>query len=148
MPLNCCVPQCTNKGYRTSSGHTISYFGFPKCSDLSKKWILAICRDPGKDFRITELTKVCSRHFKQTNLKKSLNGKKVSLKEGIVPSKFPWTDSPHKRKAPAVCIPYYTLFSRHFNFAIFRKSRKFDVTKIKCRENLHARKLSDHTYKL
>ena len=67
--------------------------------------ILAIHRDPGKDFQITELTKVCSRHFKQTDLKKSLNGKKVSLKEGIVPSKFPWTDSPRKRKAPAIHIP-------------------------------------------
>ena len=49
---------------------------------------------------------------------------------------------------PKLWLPYYALFSRHFNFAIFRKSRKFDVAKIKCRQNLHARKLSDHTYKL
>ena len=103
MPLNCCVPQCTKKGYRTSSGDKISYFGFPKRSDLSKKWILAIRRDPGKEFQITELTKVCSRHFKETDLKKSLNGK-VSLKEDTVPSKFPWTVSPLKRKTPAVRI--------------------------------------------
>ena len=27
------------------------------------------------------------------------------MKEGIVPSKFPWTDSPRKRKAPAIHIP-------------------------------------------
>lgn len=43
-------------------------------------------------------------------------------------------------------IPYSTLFSRHFNFAIFairKKSRKFSAAKIKWRENLHARKLRD-----
>ena len=29
---------------------------------------------------------------------------------------------------------------------MFRKLRKFDVTKIKCHENFHAQKLSDHTF--
>jgi len=106
MPLHCCVPQCTKKGYRTATGDKISYFGFPKCDDLKSKWILAIRRDPGIDFRITDqLTKVCPRHFKQKDFKKSFNGRKILLKDGVVPSTFPWTVSPRKRKAPAVRIP-------------------------------------------
>ena len=71
----------------------ISYFNFPK-------WLVAIRRDPGDDFVLRENTTVCSRHFKQTDLKKSLNGV-VNPKKGSVPCKFPWSpNSPRKRKAP------------------------------------------------
>ena len=42
----------------------------------------------GKDFRMTEKTKVmCSRHFRSSDLKKSLNGR-VYVKDNVVPSRF------------------------------------------------------------
>ena len=86
--------------FRSSSGEKILYFNFPKSEDLRKKWLVAIRRDPGDDFVLRENTKVCSRHFKQTDPKKSLNGV-VNPKKGSVPCKFPWSpNSPRKRKAP------------------------------------------------
>ena len=39
------------------------------------KWIQAIRRDEGKDFEISDSTKVCSRHFRNEDLKKTLAGK-------------------------------------------------------------------------
>ena len=52
---------------------------------LKKKWIHAIGRDEGKDLKISESTKVCSRHFRKEDLKKTLVGK-ICLKSGAVPS--------------------------------------------------------------
>ena len=67
---------------------------------LKKKWIHAIGRDEGKDLKISESTKVCSRHFRKEDLKKTLVGK-ICLKSGAVPSIFPWIRrSPRKRKPP------------------------------------------------
>ena len=67
---------------------------------LKKLWIYAIWRDEGKHFQVSNNTKVCSRHFKSDNLKKSLNGV-VSLKNGAVPSVFAWKrSSPRKRPPP------------------------------------------------
>ena len=51
---------------------------------------------------MTEKTKVCSRHFRSSDLKKSLNGR-VYVKDNAVPSRFKWCpESLRKRKAPAV----------------------------------------------
>ena len=59
----------------------------------------------GKDFRVKEKTKVSSRHFRSSDLKKSLNGR-VYVKDSVVPSRFKWCqESPRKRKAPAVRFP-------------------------------------------
>ena len=67
---------------------------------LKKKWIHAIRRDKGKDFKISESTKVCSRHFRKEDLKKTLTGK-ICLRSGAVPSIFSWICmSPRKRKPP------------------------------------------------
>ena len=92
---------CTFKGYRSAGGDKVSFFNFPKNPNLRKSWIHAIRRDPGKDFQLNNVTKVCSRHFKPTDMKKSLNGV-VTLKPGSIPSKFAWSfRSPKKRKLPA-----------------------------------------------
>ena len=100
MPTHCCVPECTKKGYREDDGSEVSYFVFPKEKTLRKKWIHAIRREEGKHFKISESTKVCSRHFRETDLKKSLAGM-ISLRPNAVPSLFSWTrTSPRKRKAP------------------------------------------------
>ncbi|XP_015758276.1 PREDICTED: 52 kDa repressor of the inhibitor of the protein kinase-like [Acropora digitifera] len=100
MPSFCCVPKCNQKGYSTSSGEKVSFLNFPKEPLIRKQWIHAIRRDEGKDFVITERTKVCSLHFRSEDLRKSINGR-IYIKEGGVPSKFDWSGpSPKKRKAP------------------------------------------------
>ena len=98
MPQNCCVPGCTKKVYE-EDGIKISYHKFPENRDLFMKWIVAIRRDEGKDFKVTEHTRVCSRHFKSSDYLPSLTGRKKSLKSMAVPSLFPWKQgSPIKRK--------------------------------------------------
>ena len=100
MPTHCCVPGCVKKGYSDEDGNKVSYFIFPVEKGLRKKWIHAIRRDEGKDFQIKPTTKVCSRHFRENDIKKTLAGK-FQLRAGAVPSLFSWTrTSPRKRKAP------------------------------------------------
>ena len=65
-------------------------------------------RDEGKDFVVTERTKVCSLHFRPEDLRKSLNGR-VYVREDAIPSKFDWSGpSPKKRKAPTERKPLLT----------------------------------------
>ena len=105
MPSFCCVPECNQKGYKDEKNDKISYFNFPTDKTRRKQWLHAIRRDVGKDFRVTEKTKVCSRHFRSSDLKKSLNGR-VYVKDNVVPSRFKWCpESPRKRKAPAARFP-------------------------------------------
>ena len=69
---------------------------------MRKKWIHAIRRDEGKDFEIKPATKVCSRHFREYDIKKTLAGK-FQLRHGAVALLFAWTrTSPQKRKAPTL----------------------------------------------
>ena len=100
MPSHCCVPQCLTRGYRDNDGEKISFYSFPSEALLKKKWIHAIRRDEGKHFEVTKSTLVCSRHFRENDVKKTLAGKHI-LKPGVVPSVFAWIrTSPRKRKAP------------------------------------------------
>lgn len=99
MPQNCCVPKCTKKVYREED-LKISFHKFPKKKDLLAAWIQAIRRDIGRKFTITSHTRVCSRHFKESDFKKTLAGRRV-LCPAAVPSIFPWRkSSPKKRKPP------------------------------------------------
>ena len=105
MPSHCCVPLCSQQGYRLANGEKVSYFNFPKDKTARKQWIHAIRRDEGNYFKIHDKTKVCSLHFKPDDLKKSLNGR-IFVKEGNIPSKFEWKlESPKKRKAPTFRQP-------------------------------------------
>ena len=102
MPTHCCVPQCTKKGYIEPDGSKTSYFVFPSDKALQKNWLHAIRREKGKNFNLLPTTKVCSRHFKESDFKKTFTGR-VHLKPGSVPSMFPWIrTSPRKRKAPTM----------------------------------------------
>ncbi|CAB4044606.1 THAP domain-containing 6, partial [Paramuricea clavata] len=105
MPSHCCVPLCSQQGYRLSNGEKVSYFNFPKDKTARIQWIHAIRRDEGNYFKIHDKTKVCSLHFKPDVLKKSLNGR-IFVKEGNITSKFEWKlGSPKKRKAPTARQP-------------------------------------------
>ena len=101
MPTHCCVPLCTKKDKRDKdTREKISFFRFPDDPSTRKQWIHAIRRDVGKDVSILEGTRVCSRHFKPEDLKKSLNGR-ISPKPEAVPSIFAWKrSSPRKRPPP------------------------------------------------
>ena len=67
---------------------------------MKGKWLHAIRRDEGKYFKVTEATKVCARHFRPGEIKKTLASKN-ELRAGVVPSVFTWIrTSPRKRKDP------------------------------------------------
>jgi len=79
----------------------ISFHKFPEDRELFRKWIVAIQRDVGKEFRVTDHTRVCSRHFKLSDYLASLTGRKKNLKPTAVPSISFWKQgSPVKRKSP------------------------------------------------
>ncbi|KAK3748977.1 hypothetical protein QZH41_019099 [Actinostola sp. cb2023] len=105
MPTHCCVPECKKKGYRDEDGNKVSYFIFPTRKDLKKMWIHAIRREEGKEFKINQGTKVCSRHFRENELKKTLAGKIVlnpgarfSKRAYVLKSKFSSTITNEKKR--------------------------------------------------
>ena len=101
MPANCCVPNCTKKLYRTKNGEKISYFKFPDDVNLKKRWLHAIRHDEGKEFTVNQNAKICSHHFIPEDFVKSIGGQRIYLREGVVPSRFSWSQrSPLKRKPP------------------------------------------------
>lgn len=84
IPQNCCVPGCT-KVYE-ENGMKISFQKFSEDKDLFRKWIFAIRRDVGNDLKVTDYTRVCSRHFKAADYFPSLKNRKRILKPAAVPS--------------------------------------------------------------
>ena len=100
MPTNCGVPLCTRKEKRDEdTGEIIHFFCFPDDENTRKLWLHAIRRDVGPYFSITHGTRVCSRHFKSEDLRKTPN--KTFLRPGAVPSIFTWKrSSPRKRPPP------------------------------------------------
>ena len=94
------APECMKKGYREEDGTKVSFFKFPIENPMKKKWLHAIRRDEVQYFNLTKSTRVCSRYLREGDIKKFLSGKN-ELKNGVVPSVFPWIrTSPHKRKEP------------------------------------------------
>lgn len=114
MGYSCCVPNCRT-GYRPRKGEPIEetsltrMFAIPQDQRLRRKWIRAISR---RDFAVTKYTKVCGKHFSDsdfvedshdTNLtrRKRRQNQKLSrsrLKPGVVPRIFrnlsDYTNSP------------------------------------------------------
>jgi len=62
MPADdhCCVPDCNNRWNRNPE---LSFHTFPKNKEQKRRWILAIKRDEGPAFKVTNSTVVCSAHF-------------------------------------------------------------------------------------
>ena len=81
--VNCCVPLCT-----VSSRHntTVSFHSFPVDPVVRAEWELKIRRD---DFSPSKHSRVCSRHFKQTDFQVTAKGLR-RLKKGTVPVLFAW----------------------------------------------------------
>ena len=73
---------------------------FPNDKKVSTAWFRAIRRDVGRHFKITEHTRVCSRHFNEADFQRTLAGRR-KLCSPAVASIFSWKkDSPKKRKPP------------------------------------------------
>ena len=97
----CCVPLCNQKGTTGPNGEKVGFFSISTDTSLRAQWLHAIRRDTGKHFTITDSTKVCSLHFKNEHLKKSLGIGRLSYVDGAVPSVFEWKrSSPRKRPPP------------------------------------------------
>lgn len=97
----CCVPLCNQKGTTGPNGEKVGFFSIPTDTSLRAQWLHAIRRDTGKHFTITDSTKVCSLHFKNEHLKKSLGIGRLSYVDRAVPSVFEWKrSSPRKRPPP------------------------------------------------
>lgn len=71
---------------------------------LYKRWIVAIKRDEGSNFKVTKFTKVCSKHFQPCDFTPGLASGHNILRETAVPSVFRFrkvckTRKPPKRRA-------------------------------------------------
>lgn len=95
MPSTCVVPGCSGLGG----------FSFPKDPELSVKWRIAIKRQvedsgpgPVNLWKPSKSSRICHAHFKEEDFKATLSSAYSSnprkarfLKEGIIPSIFPWS---------------------------------------------------------
>ncbi|CAN8000969.1 unnamed protein product, partial [Ixodes hexagonus] len=88
MPFYCCVPLCKQRGVKDASGNKVSFFAFPSDPVIRKQWIIAIRRDEGEYFTITKYTKICSKHFLQSDFLPNVAGNRRFLKQQAVPSVF------------------------------------------------------------
>jgi len=96
---------CTQRGRVGPEGQRIGFFKFPEDQGMNKKWIHAIRRDVGKFFRITKASKVCSLHFKPTDISKGLGGR-LSVNTSVVPSIFAWKKTSPLKRPPPTERPY------------------------------------------
>ena len=93
--INCCVPLCNQRRTVDANRKRVGFFNFPKDPNLRAQWLQKIRRGVGTKFKLTEITKVCSLHFRESEIKKGLGGKSVDIT--AVPSKFAWRTSRRKR---------------------------------------------------
>lgn len=89
MGKKCSVEKCTSDS--TKPEHTgVTFHKVPPHTDIRPKW-LSLCRIPA-DKTETKLLYVCSRHFLRADFC-SFKGKKYMLRQGVLPSVFPWDKS-------------------------------------------------------
>ncbi|XP_056441490.1 uncharacterized protein LOC130378925 [Gadus chalcogrammus] len=94
---HCSVPLCASNKQRQPYLH---FHGFPTDTSLRKKWIQAVRRDEGPNFKIKlGSTFVCSRHFSDSDYTNATairmatkRGDVKRLKIGSVPSRFQWNN--------------------------------------------------------
>ena len=86
--INCGVPLCNQRGTIDANRKIVGFFSFSKDPNLRAQWLQKIRRDVGTKFKLTEITKVCSLHFREIESNKGLGGKKMSVDITAVPLKF------------------------------------------------------------
>ncbi|KAM7295196.1 uncharacterized protein ISCGN_024701 [Ixodes scapularis] len=106
MPQYCCAPLCKQKGVTDDLGDKVSFFSFPSDPVVRKKWVIAIKRDEGKLFQITKYTRLCSKHFQQSDYLANYAGSRRFLRQNAVPSIFAFnTAARPPRREPRRRLP-------------------------------------------
>ncbi|KAL1470001.1 hypothetical protein MTO96_040734 [Rhipicephalus appendiculatus] len=105
MPVNCCVPLCTQFGGFEKSGKKVSYHRFPRDPDTHKQWITAITRDDGPLFKVSKATNVCYLHFLESDFVANVANGYRHLHNSAVSSVFPFKQLKPPRKPPAQRVP-------------------------------------------
>ena len=80
---HCCVPLCTCS---SKYNKIVSFHSFPVDAAVRAEWKQKIRRD---DFMPTKHTRVCSRHFKKTDIDVTVSGRR-RVKKGAIPVLFSW----------------------------------------------------------
>ncbi|CAN7981661.1 unnamed protein product [Ixodes pacificus] len=105
MPVHCCAPMCKQRGIKDSNGNKVSFHRFPKDSMVYKKWIVAIRRDEGPEFQVSKWTKLCSKHFHESDYIPSVVSGRKLLRDTAVPSVFSFSKEKTVRKPPKKRAP-------------------------------------------
>lgn len=85
----CSDPCCSNNKHKCPY---LSFHDFPVDAEIRARWVRAIKRDEGPNFKILRgSTYVCSQHFTPEDLCTSA-GERTRIKKGAMPSRFPWND--------------------------------------------------------
>lgn len=87
----CVVLDCTSTPAGTP---TISFHKFPSRKEFRENWLKAMKSDINPALQPSSSHLICSKHFKRADFQdgKQPGTKKMILKQGVVPSVFPWTD--------------------------------------------------------
>jgi len=96
---------CTKRGRVGPKGEQIGSFKFPDEEEMKKRWIHAIRRDVGRRFSFSVGSKMCSLHFKLSDISKGLGGR-MSLKTSAVPLIFAWMQTSPRKWPPPTESPY------------------------------------------
>lgn len=89
MGRKCNVEGCQSDSNRPKDVG-VTFHKVPPHSDIRPKW-LSLCRIP-EDKKYVKVIYVCSRHFLRADFC-NFKGKKYMLKQGVLPSVFPWDKS-------------------------------------------------------
>lgn len=89
MGRKCSVEGCLSDSNRTED-IGVTFHKVPLHSDVRPKWI-SLCHIP-EEKKHVKIIYVCSRHFLRADFC-SFKGKKYMLKQGVLPSVFPWDKS-------------------------------------------------------
>lgn len=89
MGRKCGVDGCLSDSHRTED-QGVTFHKVPIHSDIRPKWI-SLCRIP-EDKQSSKVIYICSRHFLRVDFC-NFKGKKYMLRQGVLPSVFPWDKS-------------------------------------------------------
>ena len=85
----------TEKNRRRQRKESRLLGNFPKDPNLRAQWLQKIRRDVGTKFKLTEITNVCLLHFRESEIRKGLGGRKMSV-------------DVHHRSSFEICMAHFT----------------------------------------
>ena len=109
--INCCVPLCNQRGTVDANGKRVGFFNFPKDPNLRAQWLQKIRRDVRTKFKLTEITNVCSLHFRESEIKNGPGGRKMSV-------------DVHHRSSLEICMVHFTAKETAAVYKIFTEEEQ------------------------